>query len=37
MYYKGGIKIACARDGYVAEIENNQDFYKQKPLKIIFR
>ena len=22
---QGGIKIACTRDGYVAEIENNQD------------
>ena len=32
---QGVIKIACTRDGFVAEIENNQDFYKQKPLKII--
>jgi hypothetical protein len=32
---QGVIRIACTRDGFVAEIENNQDFYKQKPLKII--
>ena len=30
----GIAKIVCTRDRFVAEIENNQDFYKQKPLKM---